>query len=82
MKKLALLISMLSLGCASVDINHASLSELQKLNGVGVKTAQSILEYKKQHGCFTSIDALTKVKGIGKKTIEKNSDILQAKPCK
>lgn len=55
-----------------ININTAHASELMTLDGVGVKTAQAIVAYRKQMGKFHSIDDLIQVKGIGVKTLEKN----------
>jgi len=62
---------------AGVKINEASQKELMKLKGVGKVSAEAIVEYRKEHGKFTSVKELTKVKGIGSKTIEKNIDELE-----
>lgn len=67
---------------ASVDINKANVKELSSLNGIGAKKADLIVKYRNQHKCFTNIDELVKVKGIGKKIIEKNRDDLEASKCK
>lgn len=55
-----------------VNINTATAGELVTLNGVGAKTAQAIVDYRELMGRFDSVDDLTKVKGIGVKTLEKN----------
>jgi len=67
---------------AKVDLNHAGLKELTLIKGVGVKTAQNILGYRKTYGCFKSVDEFMKIKGIGKKTLEKNKANLEVKQCK
>ena len=61
-----------------VNINTASVEELaENLNGVGPKKALAIVEYRKAHGPFFKPEEITKVKGIGPKTLEKNQkDIL------
>ena len=56
---------------ASVDINRASPQQLEALPQVGPKLAQRIVAYRKQHGPFTSIEALDSVKGIGPKLLHK-----------
>ena len=48
-----------------VDINHASIQELQKLKGVGEAIAKRIYEYRQAHGSFKSAEELINVKGIG-----------------
>ena len=54
---------------ALVDLNTAGLSELDTLPGVGPVTAQKILDWRTQHGTFTSVDELLEVDGIGDKTL-------------
>lgn len=54
-----------------ININTASVRELQKLNGVGKITAAAIIDYRDEHGAFGSADELTNVRGIGSATLEK-----------
>lgn len=54
-----------------VNINTADKKLLTQLPGIGPVTADSILQYRKANGEFKSIDELTKVKGIGDKTLAK-----------
>ena len=56
---------------AEIDVNTASASELQSIKGIGPKTAQKIVDYRTEHGDFSSIDSVTRVKGIGAKTLAK-----------
>ena len=77
MKAIRLLFVALCLALVSpawaVDINSADAKTLAaELRGVGPKTAQRIVQYRQQNGPFKSADDLAKVKGIGKKTLEKN----------
>jgi len=48
-----------------LDLNTASLSELDTLPGVGSVTAQRILDWRTKHGRFASTDQLREVDGIG-----------------
>ncbi len=48
-----------------LDLNAATLAELDALPGVGPVTAQAILDYRNAHGRFGSIGELRKVDGIG-----------------
>ena len=58
---------------APVDINSASAQELaDSLNGVGMKKAEGIVNYRNKHGKFKSMNDLINVKGIGEKTLAKN----------
>jgi competence protein ComEA len=56
-----------------VNINSASAAEIAaSLKGVGLKTAQAIVTYRDANGAFQSLDALTMVKGVGRKTVQRN----------
>lgn len=59
-----------------VNLNTATLEELQKLPQVGPKVAQRILDYRKQNGNFKRIEDIMKVRGIGEKTFAKMKDML------
>jgi len=50
-----------------ININTASIRELQGINGIGEVTARRILEYREKFGEFKNLDDLKKVKGIGEK---------------
>jgi competence protein ComEA len=50
---------------APLDLNSATLEQLEGLPGVGPVTAQKILDYRQQHGAFHSVAELEGVPGIG-----------------
>ncbi|WP_328913511.1 MULTISPECIES: ComEA family DNA-binding protein [unclassified Streptomyces] len=50
---------------AAVSLNSATLAQLDALPGVGPVLAQHILDYRSQHGAFTSLDQLRQIPGIG-----------------
>ena len=75
-KALLVLLAALSLTFGSVsvfaatDLNTATMAELQKVNGIGPKKAEAIVEYRKKTP-FKSVDELDKVPGFGKATVDK-----------
>jgi competence protein ComEA len=50
---------------APLDLNSATLEQLEGLPGIGPVTAQKILDYRQQHGAFHSVEELQGVPGIG-----------------
>lgn len=53
----------------SVDVNSAPWPELAQLPGVGETLARRIVEWREQHGPFTSLDQLKSVRGLGRITL-------------
>jgi competence protein ComEA len=82
MKSLLVMLFSIGLLFASVDVNKANQKEFTTLSGIGSKKASDIVAFRDKNGCFNAIDELSKVKGIGEKTIEKNKKILTLTPCK
>lgn len=56
-------------GGTLVNLNTATQAELETLPGVGPVTATSILEWRTEHGAFSSVDELLEVSGIGDATL-------------
>jgi len=56
----------------ALNINNASIEQLEKMKGIGSRKAQAIVEYRLQNGTFATVEELAKVKGIGPKFISKN----------
>lgn len=59
-----------------VNINTATIEELDKLPGIGIKTAELIIEYRSRNGKFRDIDELLNIKGIGQKKFQKLQDLV------
>ena len=55
---------------ARLDLNAASEHELMLLPGIGPTKARAIVDYRKEHGPFKSLEELDNVRGIGPDTLE------------
>ena len=53
-----------------ININTATMEQLEMLPRIGTKTAQSIIEFRTKNGPFKKVEDLTNVKGIGEQTFE------------
>ena len=51
-----------------IDLNQASVAQLESLPGVGVVTAERIIEYRQENGGFKKIEELMNVRGIGERS--------------
>lgn len=49
----------------TVNINEATVSELTALDGIGIKRAEDIVQYRRTHGAFQNAADITNVPGIG-----------------
>lgn len=54
-----------------VNLNTATAVDLQKLPGIGARTAGRILEYRQKNGPFKKIEELMNVRGVGEKNFLK-----------
>jgi len=63
-----------------VNINTATETELDALPGIGPTAAQSIVDYRLQHGPFQVIQDIQKVPGIGSATYAQIQDYINVGP--
>lgn len=63
-----------------IDINAATIAELDELPGVGPATAGSIVEHRRAHGPFASVDELADVRGIGPAKLESIRPLVKVGP--
>lgn len=59
-----------------VHLNTATLEELDTLPGIGPVTAQAILDYRTEHGAFSSVEELDAVSGIGPATLAELKELV------
>ncbi len=59
-----------------VSLSSATIADLDALPGIGPVTAQKIVDYRGQHGGFSSVDDLDAISGIGPARIEQLRDLV------
>jgi competence protein ComEA len=59
-----------------VNLNSATVEQLQSLPGIGPATAKSIIEHRTKIGKFNRIEEIISVKGVGEKKFQKIKDRL------
>ena len=52
----------------AVNINTASLDQIEALPGIGPRSAQRIVEYRTKNGGFKKVEDLMKIQGIGERS--------------
>ena len=62
-----------------ININTATLSELDSLPGIGEKKAQGIINYREENGPFKVKEDIKNVSGIGEKIFEDIKDLITVK---
>lgn len=68
--------STVSAPAGKININTATLAELETLPGIGATIAQRIIDYRSQNGNFQKIDDLKKVRGIGDALFAQIKDLI------
>lgn len=61
-----------------ININTATATELMMLPGIGEQKAAAIIEYRRLHGKFSSLDQLININGIGEKSLKDIEDFIYA----
>lgn len=64
-------------GQVLINVNMASIAELESIPGIGPVLAKRIYEYRQKNGPFSSYEDLLNVSGIGEKTLEKIKPYIQ-----
>lgn len=64
-----------------LELNHATLEDIESLPGIGPVLAERIIEYRKAKGAFRSVGDLRLVKGIGKKKFERVRMLVSVTPA-
>ena len=59
-----------------IHLNTATVEQLDELPGVGPVTAQKIVDYREQHGAFSSVDDLDAIPGIGPARLEQLRELV------
>ena len=66
-------------GASPLDLNTASISELDGLPGIGPSKAAAILQYRERQGRFSTVDELERVPGFGPAAVSRLRDQLVAR---
>jgi competence protein ComEA len=67
---------------AAVNLNTATVDQLESLPGIGRKTAELIVQYRQKNGPFKKVEELMNVKGIGEKSFLRIKPLLVVTPAK
>lgn len=64
----------------AINLNTATVDQLETLPGVGRRTAERILEYRQKSGGFKKVEELMNIKGIGEKSFLKLKPLVSVPP--
>ncbi len=67
---------------APVNLNTATVAQLETLPGIGLKTAERIIEYRQKNGGFKKIEDLMNVRGVGERSFLKLKAMITVLPVK
>lgn len=65
-----------------INLNTASTSLLSYVSGIGPKLAENIVNYREEHGAFSSRNDIKKVPRLGEKAFEQSAGFLRVKSAK
>lgn len=65
---------------ATVNVNTASVAQLETLPGVGKATAERIVEYRQKNGNFKKVEDLMNVRGVGEKSFLRLKPLVTVAP--
>ena len=63
-----------------LNLNTATVAQLESLPGIGKSTAERIIEYRQKSGGFKKVEDLMNVKGIGEKNFLKLKPLVTVSP--
>lgn len=67
---------------APVNLNTATVAQLESLPGIGARTAERIVEYRQKNGGFKKLEELMNVRGVGEKGFLKLKALITLTPPK
>jgi len=67
---------------APLNLNTATVSQLESLPGIGARTAALIVEYRQKNGGFKKVEELMNVRGVGEKSFLKLKTLITVIPPK
>lgn len=62
-----------------IDLNTATAMDLEQLPGIGPTLSRRVVAYRRTHGPFTTVDDITRIRGVGEKTLARLRDQLDVK---
>jgi competence protein ComEA len=65
-----------------INLNTATMAELESLPGIGARTAERIVEHRQKNGSFKRIEELMNVRGVGEKSFLKLKPLITVTPAK
>jgi competence protein ComEA len=67
---------------APINLNSASVAQLETLPGIGKSTAERIIEYRQKNGSFKKVEDLMNVRGVGEKSFLKLKPLVTVSAAK